>query len=228
MRFFHLPLSIHYSPTPIAHRLLPPDNPAKHHSSNEMATRFADPMAKSKACANCDKIDSAFSCSNCKIQHIGDIQIFYCSQTCQKDHWKAHKAICVSRKQFGRAVAIVDELYIAFEEATFDRNSVLQREQNGNIYITRNPYDEAERVIGKSLIRSFPDEVAPPGTREEILQAILFDSQYDLNITASFPRTPTTRVQYNGRVHPILYKRRFCEPSSSTANAISTQQLLFP
>ncbi len=144
-----------------------------------MATRLADPAAKSKACANCGKIDSAFSCGGCKIQRIGDIQVFYCSQACQKDHWKAHKAICVSRKQLGRAVAIVDELYAAFEEATFDRNSVLQREQNGNIYITGNPYGEAEGVIGKSLIRSFPDEVAPPGTREEILRAILFDSQCD-------------------------------------------------
>ncbi len=169
MRLFHLPLSIHYSPIPVVYRLLPPNNLAKHHLSNEMTIRLADPTTKSKACTNCNKIDSAFSYGSCKIQHIDDIQIFYYSQTCQKDYWKAYKTICILQKQLDRTVVIMNKLYIAFEEAIFDRNSILQREQNGNIYIIGNLYDEIERIIGKSLIRSFPDKVAPSNTQKEIL-----------------------------------------------------------
>ncbi len=145
-----------------------------------MATRLSDPTALIKACANCGKQNSPFACGGCKIEVVGQFSVVYCSKTCQVSHWEAHKLICGSRKRLGRAVSIVHELYTAFEEATFDRTTVLRHEKGNVIYTTQDADDrDIQAVIGKSIIRTFPDEVAPPGTRDEILRAILFDSQCD-------------------------------------------------
>lgn len=57
---------------------------------------FSKPVAYdgsyvSWACHACGRPDSRFRCAQCK-------EVWYCSQSCQKDHWQLHKQLCAKPK----------------------------------------------------------------------------------------------------------------------------------
>lgn len=45
------------------------------------------PLDIPKYCINCDISDAIYKCSACK-------QVYYCSEACQRQHWKQHKKFC--------------------------------------------------------------------------------------------------------------------------------------
>jgi hypothetical protein len=61
---------------------------AKEHALSGLADRVGDVVS---ACENCSKTGSADAplrqCSRCKVAK-------YCSETCQRAHWAAHKVVC--------------------------------------------------------------------------------------------------------------------------------------
>ncbi|PPQ92792.1 hypothetical protein CVT25_003903 [Psilocybe cyanescens] len=58
--------------------------------SNGRTTQSSSSGPASMNCANCAKSGAAHMCSNCKT-------VRYCSSSCQKNHWKAHKPRCISK-----------------------------------------------------------------------------------------------------------------------------------
>ena len=57
----------------------------------------ASKSSKSHYCVKCQKIEQCGKpfarCSGCQL-------VRYCSKDCQKQHWKEHKALCMSVREF--------------------------------------------------------------------------------------------------------------------------------
>lgn len=56
-------------------------------NKNRIHAETCEQKEESHSCAQCNKQNCKNRCSNCKA-------VFYCSVSCQKDHWKTHKTNC--------------------------------------------------------------------------------------------------------------------------------------
>src|SRR5260221_5872778 len=55
-----------------------------------------DLFCKFQICSNCHKLNSAFTCTQCKKFRY---PTFYCNPKCQKDNWFLHKPKCLEQKR---------------------------------------------------------------------------------------------------------------------------------
>ncbi|KPM36982.1 hypothetical protein AK830_g9595 [Neonectria ditissima] len=136
-----------------------------------------DAVFGNKECAKCGQSDSTLSCDLCKVTDVGQLQVFHCSEACQKAHWPDHEAICQARKTLGRSVSMFSDIWTAFETATFACSTAFVDEKLGVITIrTKDDMPNRRNWTGESLIRRFPDDLFPDAASDATKQAFLFDN----------------------------------------------------
>jgi hypothetical protein len=112
--------------------------PLLHSISDNIISSMATQTAPSDVCVVCSQPD-ATRCTGCAdTEHTGtEGATRYCSKTCQKAHWKKHKAACQSaqgRKKLFRAAELIQETFFALKAEVFDLNvTKVERAEDGKL-----------------------------------------------------------------------------------------------
>ena len=110
-----------------------------------VATSFSH--SDQQQCAHCCKVATQI-CKGCAgAPDIGDgmsLKTFYCNTTCQKAHWSKHRPTCNRlsvRKKLYRAGGILQEIFYAYREITFDKMFRKIERQGKDLYMYEVEYD---------------------------------------------------------------------------------------
>lgn len=104
----------------------------------------------SRQCANCGKFAAlhCFGCAEGLSSSFVPFKTYYCSTTCQRTNFKAHKSRCRvanGRKQLVRGAELVQEVWYAFCEIAFDLPPTDIKVENGKIHFSL-PMDQGDSV----------------------------------------------------------------------------------
>ncbi|KAH6975015.1 hypothetical protein BKA56DRAFT_733399 [Ilyonectria sp. MPI-CAGE-AT-0026] len=164
------------------------------HASGEPPQPTGSPILSEEAafgrknCANCTKPHSALWCEECAENDVGQLRVFYCTESCRAQHAAAHKHVCETRRRLSRAVLIFRELWTTFEEETFVTSVCFANERNGKVLLTLKDRDSHERAwTGNSFLRQFPGDVVPGNATDAVKKAVLFDNTCSEVVSVGIP-----------------------------------------
>lgn len=129
-----------------------------------------------KKCANCHQDGETFRCEDC---HIPGINTWYCSKTCQAEHWAQHKEGCRDRRRLIRATHLLSEIWDYFLKLTYASNIQFVKETKGVVHVALQAHAIAavdpRAWTGESVFRPFPGDIVPKNASDAVKQAILHD-----------------------------------------------------
>ncbi|KAI3339650.1 hypothetical protein F4824DRAFT_508474 [Ustulina deusta] len=183
-----------------------------------LPAKLTDP----KICANCRQPDADAACGGCLVMLDSHVvmKTAYCSKTCQTQHWKEHKSQCLARRKVCRAVSLIYDLFIMFQQkAWIDKHVVSITEKHGIINVLHDKTD-GWALQGKPFMCRFPSGMAPS---EEHARAVLFDSDFQqlLSTCQGFVRLlllPLCQTLQEVHIMPRNAYRPICLTRNNTAD----------
>lgn len=114
------------------------------------------------SCAACGKTGVNMRCPDCNFQDEKYVvnKTVYCNKKCLQDHYKTHKPVCECRQSIYRAAALLNNIFLALEEATFVFPVQEVSQKNGIIYLIDDTWDRA-CMTGRHVFYPCPKHLAP-------------------------------------------------------------------
>lgn len=141
-----------------------------------------------KNCTNCAKPHSTLWCEQCAENDVGQLRVFYCTESCRAQHAAAHKDICETRFRLSRAVSIFRELWTTFEEETLVSTARFVNERNGKVLLTLEDRDsDQEAWTGNSFLRQLTGDLVTGNASDAVKKAVLFDNTCTEVVSTGLP-----------------------------------------
>ncbi|KAI1148359.1 hypothetical protein F4825DRAFT_464968 [Nemania diffusa] len=175
-----------------------------------------------KVCDNCAVPGAKFVCSACLLQidshHV--ISTTYCSKECQVRQRKKHRPQCLERRELYRAVSLLYDIFIMFQNETWVENSLTSiSEEHGIIKAVYCPREEWP-TQGKRPFALFPYNMAP--SEEHGLSVLLNNKCRELQSTfyglVDLLLRPLCKVLKEIEIIPRNAHRPTCVTSNGSIN----------
>lgn len=126
-------------------------------------------IASPTNCAACGKKGVNMRCPDCNFQDDKYVvkKTVYCNKKCLQDHYNTHQPVCECRRSIYRAARLLNNIFIALEEATYVFPLAQVYQQNGIIYLVDDTWDRAG-MTGRHVFFPFPKHLA---TSEDMYHA---------------------------------------------------------
>ena len=115
-----------------------------------------------KSCAFCDKSNATQICTGCNGAPdptiTSHVKTLYCSASCQKGHWNAHKQDCKAhqaRRVLYRASETAQKAFYLFREFTYEQNIESVAGKGGSLFLHEGRY------IDDRIFYPFPHHLLP-------------------------------------------------------------------
>lgn len=114
------------------------------------------------SCAACGKMGVNMRCPNCNSQDDKYVvnKTVYCNKKCLEDHYNTHQLVCECRKSVYRAAALLNNIFIALEEATYVYPLGEVYQKSGMVYLIDDTWDRAG-MTGRHVFCPFPKHLTP-------------------------------------------------------------------
>lgn len=123
---------------------------------NEAPQPYDLEQGEDTRCVACHRSGS-FSCGECAIEAVGHTKTYYCSKACQNNHSQRHGPKCLALRSLSRSVRVLDEIWGAFEEATFVGNLQYSHVDGSEVVLeeTSIEHRRCQALTGQSVLESF-------------------------------------------------------------------------